>query len=383
MWNPLPTVKKAVTIAYLWQAGARILEVLGAEEQALRWIDRAVKLEPRRTNLHLLATRLCLKRGRLDRAILHWKKAAGEHGRTSLLYWLNRVNQRSRTADRLLKRSYSTGEENRILPAVAKPGPVSGAGNKNVPGPLGLLNKLLIEPETLSLNDVGINLLAMNRPEEALTVFRQVQATTGPDPALFLNTGLALSKLNRHEEALLCYQRAQAGGLNSVELMNNKGYSLHFLGRLEEAITCYELAKEMSPGDGFILANLAGCYQRAGLYRQALSCYENALLCTPDDTTAINNYALCLDEMNRHEEALKLYNRALAIDPLNKTILLNKAACLNKLYRHDESVVICEGILKWSPDCPETWGLLGNLHNEMGKAQEAVKCYSRALGLVH
>ncbi|OAT81346.1 tetratricopeptide repeat protein [Desulfotomaculum copahuensis] len=383
MWNPLPTVRKAVTVAYLWQAGARILEVLGAEEQALRWIDRAVKLEPRRVNLHLQATRLCLKRGRLDRAILHWKKAAGEHSRTSLLYWLNRVNQRSRTGDRLLKKHLALEEENRRLPAPNKSRPVINENKKSFSGPLGLLNKLLVEPETLSLNDVGINLLAMDRPEEALTVFRQVQATTGPDPALYLNTGLALSKLNRHEEALLCYQRAQAGGLNSVELMNNKGYSLHFLGRLEEAITCYEVAKELSPGDASILANLAGCYQRARMYRQALSCYENALICNPDDPTAMNNYALCLDEMNRHEEALKLYNRALSIEPFNQTVLLNKAACLNKLHRYSESLAICEGMLKQSPDCPETWGLLGNLHNEMGRAAEAVKCYSRALGLVH
>lgn len=78
MWNPLPSVRRIATMASLWQTGARILEALGAEEQALRLIDRAMRIEPRRTTLHLHTTRLCLKRGWLDRAVLHWKKAAGE-----------------------------------------------------------------------------------------------------------------------------------------------------------------------------------------------------------------------------------------------------------------------------------------------------------------
>jgi len=381
MWNPLPAVKRSGATVKLWQAGARILEALGAEEQALRFVDRAVKLDPRCTNLHLLATRLCLKRGRLERAILHWKKAVGEHSRTSLLYWINRADGSARSFNRLLKKKY---QEHPFAPESCHFVPDGESGCAGFFRPPGLFGKLLAaQAETPSLTDVGINLLSMNRPEEALIVFRQVQATRGPDAALFFNIGLALSKMGRHEEALLNYQRAQAGGLNNVELMNNKGYSLLHLNRLEEAIACYELARELSPGDGLILTNLAGCYHRAGMYEQAVSCYENALRCRADDATTLNNYALCLDDMGRYEEALGVYERALGIDPENKIVLLNKASTLIKLRRYQQSLATCRRILSREPDCPETWGLLGNLHNEMGEIQEAVKCYSRALGLVH
>ncbi len=374
MWNPLPALKRQSTVAVLWQVGARILEALGADEQALRWIDRAMRLDPRQATLHLHATRLCLKRGRLDRAILHWKKVAGEQGKTSLLYWLNRTNQRAFNASRLIQKTgtYSLEEKEKSPPSPGKQRKNSLARFRDL---------FRRRSDTLPLDEIGVQLLEIGRAEQALALFRQVQLCQGASPELYLNMGLAASKLGRHEEALKYYQRAQAGGLNNVEIMNNKGYSLSHLGRYEEAIACYELAREMCPGDATILTNLASCYQRAQLYQKALSCYENALLCCSSDATTLNNYALCLDETGRHEEALQLYNRALALEPDNRTLMLNKAACLLKLKRYDESMAICDQILARQPGCSETWGMRGNVLNEMGRTSEAVECYNRALGL--
>ncbi|SHI72515.1 tetratricopeptide repeat protein [Desulfofundulus thermosubterraneus] len=378
MWNPLPALKRQSTLAVLWQVGARILEALGADEQALRWIDRAMRLEPRQATLHLHATRLCLKRGRLDRAILHWKKVAGEQGKTSLLYWLKRTNQRAFNASRLIQKTgtYSLEEKEK------NPAPPVKERKNSLPRFLGRFGDIFQRhPDTPPLDEIGVQLLEIGRAEQALAVFRQVQLCQGASPELYLNMGLAASKLGRHEEALEYYQRAQAGGLNNVEIMNNKGYSLSHLGRYEEAIACYELAKEMCPGDAAILSNLASCYHRAQLYQKALSCYENALRCSSNDTTTLNNYALCLDEMGRHGEALQFYDRALAVDPDNQTILLNKAACLVKLKRYDEAIAICDQILARKPGCLETWGMRGNVLNEMGRTSEAVECYNRALSL--
>ncbi|MCS5695865.1 tetratricopeptide repeat protein [Desulfofundulus thermocisternus] len=375
MWNPLLALKRQNTMAVLWHVGARILEALGAEEQALRFIDRAMQLHPGQTMLHLHATRLCLKRGRLDRAILHWKRVAGEQGKTSLLYWLNRSNQLAKTSRLFSQYSFynyhkisKTGiEEKRASPKKLWDQ---------------IENMFLKRNDIPSLYEVGVQLLEMGKAEQALTVLRQVQLSQGASPELYLNMGLAASKLGRHEEAVEYYQRAQAGGLNSVEVMNNKGYSLSHLGRYEEAIACYELAQKMCPGDAAILSNLASCYHRSRLYQKAISCYENALRCGLNDATILNNYALCLDEIGREDEAIQIYDRALADDPENPVILLNKAACLVKLKRYNEAITICKQILANRPGCPETWGMLGNVLNEMGQAAEAVECYNRALGLI-
>lgn len=375
MWNPLPMVSKMTIAAGLWQAGARILEALGAEEQALRWIDRAVRLEPGRPALHLAATRLCLKRGRLDRAVLHWKKAAGEQGKTSLLYWLNRTNRQAFHASRLIQKNGIYGLE------ITPPPVEHNAGSKR-----GLKGKFsdLVQPGNGSppLDEIGVQLLEMGRPEQALALFKQVQICRGSTPELFFNMGLAASKMGRHKEALEYYERAQAGGLNTVEVMNNKGFSLYHLERFEEAITCYELAREMCPGDVSILTNLGSCYQQIRMYARAISCYENALRCSTTDATTYNNYALCLDELGRHEEALQLYEQALALETGNPTCLLNKAACLQKLKRHQEAALLCQELLSRQPECVEAWGLLGNLFNEMGRIAEAVNCYRRGLGLI-
>ncbi|MGB9903997.1 MAG: tetratricopeptide repeat protein [Desulfotomaculales bacterium] len=372
MWKPLLSLKGTNVTVGLWKAGARILEALGAEEQALRLVHRAVKAAPDKGELHLHATRLCLKRGKVDQAILHWRKAAGEQGRTSLLYWLRRSDKRSLNRQRLIR----NGIRQEVF--FAEPFAPAGPERQKASGFFKLFKN---PPGNLSLNDIGIQLLEMGRLEEALLIFRKVLDAEGNSPALCFNLGLTLSKLGRHREALEFYERAQAGGLNSVELLNNKGYSLSYLQQYEEAIACYELAKEMSPGDGIILANLASCYHRLKQYKQALSCYENAARCLSSDPVVYNNYALCLEELGRHEEALRNYDRALELAPGSKNIQLNKAVCLQKMGCLKESMAISEEILRRDPGCAEAWGLKGNLLREMGHVEEAARCYGCALGL--
>lgn len=372
MWNPIPVVNRSTAVASIWRTGARILEALGAEEHALRLIDRAMALAPRRRDLHLQATRLCLKRGRLDRAAVHWKKAAGEQYKAGFMYWLKRTNHHPLYKEHFIQRTaikMDYYQDTETESDIEKYSPLKSPSGK------------CHNPGNINLNDVGINLLQTGKCEEALVIFRQLEVQGNTEPAVFLNIGLALSKLNRHQEALDYYQKVQASGLNSVELYNNKGFSLYHLGRFEEAIACYELAQQMSIRDISVLSNLASCYQRVGLHQQAMSCYQKALCINPDDVTVLNNYALCLDETGSHEEAADMYNKALLLDPENKNVLLNSALCCINLKRYQRSMEIFDQILASDPDCQETWGLRGNLLCELGCHHEAAQCYSKALGL--
>jgi len=299
---------------------ALVLEVLGAEEQALRWVDRSLKWVSEPAQVHLQATRLCLKRGRVDQAIWHWRKAVGEEqSKASLLYWLKRTNYLPDSPAYL----------------------VSFPGKLNSYVPHGRLDSCV----------------------------------------LLFNLSLVLSKTGCHQKALEYYQLLQAEGMNTVELLNNKGYNLYHLGRYEEAVLCYELAREMVSGNGLLLTNLAACYQRLKIYPQAINHYEAALQGAADDPITLNNYACCLVEIGRSEEALELYNRALVVSPGNKTFLLNKAVCLFILQRNKDSMTICDQVLAQEPYCFEAWGLRGNLLNVTGQSKEAAVCYSRALGL--
>ncbi len=359
MWRiPLSSPKRPDAFAFLWHVGARILETLGAEEKALRWLYRAMQHKPEQRMLHLHATRLCLKKGWLDKALIHWKKACGDEGRAGLLYWLKRMNERAFNTARLIEKTgtYGSCDEGDLSPK-------TGGANE------------------LTLTEIGIKLLEANQAEHALALFKEVMDSRGATPELYLNMGLAASKMGRHEEALEYYQRAQAGGLNNAEVMNNKGYSLYHLGRYEEAIACYELAKEMCPGDTTILANLASCYHRARLYAKAISYYEVIIQRYKADATTYNNYALLLEELDKNDEALQLFDKALSLEPHNPLILLNKAACLVKLHRHEEAMAICKKMLQENPALFLAWGLQGNILNELGRAAEAAQCYRHALGL--
>jgi len=171
---------------------ALALEIVGLRDKALEMFNRALKRSPHNRWLHLHASRLCLKKGQVDMAVTHWKKATGPEDIGCLIYWLNK----SKRIPSLYKPKifhYLTPENDKGIPAPAR--------------------KIIPEPAP---RDPGLEML---------------------------ERGLALSKLDKHEEAVAYYERAQEAGLNNLELLNNKGYSLFNLARYDEAQTCYELAR--------------------------------------------------------------------------------------------------------------------------------------------
>ncbi len=180
-----------ITSAVLYRM-ALAIEFFGLRDKALEMLNRMIEESPRNRRLRLHAGRLCLKKGQVDTALTHWKRAAGPEDFGCLIYWLNRSKH---------------------MPALYKPKilqHLAPENDKSIPATAG---KIIPEP--------------MSR-----------------DPGLeMLEKGVALSKLNKHEEAVACYEKAQEAGLNNLELLNNKGHSLFRLARYDEAQTCYELAR--------------------------------------------------------------------------------------------------------------------------------------------
>lgn len=355
MWTIVKKIGSINSSAILLLYYARVLEALGSGNQALGIIERALRLDPDNPMLHLNASRIHLKQGQVDRAVLHWKKATGPENVASFLYWLNQPLKQWR--------------HNQICGRLLEPDDPADKASNSSPN------------HSPSLNDAALVLLEQGYHREALDIFQELRQSCFNDPAILFNTGLTFSLLGQHAEALEQYRKAQALGLNSMELLNNKGYSLFCLGLYEESLACYELARSTSPTDLTVLSNLASCYYMTGRLKEANGCYKSALQVYTNDATLHNNYAVFLEGCERYDEALRYYERALTLNIVEPSIRVNRAGCLAKINRQQEALAIYDSLLKHQPQNSELWGLRGNLLNDMGRTVEAADSYRRALGM--
>ncbi|MBF7083321.1 tetratricopeptide repeat protein [Desulfallas sp. Bu1-1] len=339
---------------------ALAIETLGSENHALNLIKKAMDKFPQNRTLHLHASRLYLKKGQVDSAVIHWKKAVGSENIGSFLYWL----------DNSQKHFLLSGRSNQINEELNGPDKLSGT-----------IRKWPVKQQPL--NDMGLSLLERGYVSEALQVFLKDLQKGKEDPSLLFNIGLSFSKLNRHEEALEYYERAQSMGLNNPGLLNNKGYSLFSMGRFEEALTCYELARGLAPNDYIILNNLAACYLKNNQLDRAENCFNAAVKNNPGDATLENNLAMCLETMGKTREAINHYDKALFMAKnikVKKKILFNKIICLIKLKSYHEALAACDSMPHDDSEF-EIWGMRAELLNELGRIEEAAESYRKAMGL--
>jgi len=79
---------------------AIIFEKLGYLSYSLGMLQRAITIAPNKPKLYLLASRLYLKKGQLDKAMMCWEKAVGQENLGVFLYWLNSLRKKSYTEQR-------------------------------------------------------------------------------------------------------------------------------------------------------------------------------------------------------------------------------------------------------------------------------------------
>ncbi len=125
-----------------------------------------------------------------------------------------------------------------------------------------------------------------------------------------------------------------------------------------------------------MLAELAG---RIGRYRDAESLLRRALELAPGFLPARSNLATVLHRQNRTVEALAELDLLLAADPENPTHANLKAAAVAKVGDYDEAIGLYEAVLAKVADQPKIWMSYGHVLKTVGRQDEAVAAYRRAL----
>lgn len=128
-----------------------------------------------------------------------------------------------------------------------------------------------------------------------------------------------------------------------------------------------------------MLAELAG---RIGRYKDAESLLRRAIELSPAFTAARANLALVLYRLNRPAEAIEQLERVVAEDPDNPGHANLEAAARGRIGDFDEAIRLYDRVLHDAPDQPRVWMSYGHMLKTVGRQQDGVDAYRRAIALM-
>jgi tetratricopeptide (TPR) repeat protein len=135
------------------------------------------------------------------------------------------------------------------------------------------------------------------------------------------------------------------------------------------------------PFDVRAMRMLAELAARIGRMKDAEALLRRALELAPSFSAARANLALVLGRTGRPAEAMEVLEPLFEVEPDTVSHLNLKAATLGRLGDFDEAIHIYEAVLAKTPRQPMVWVSYGHMLKTVGKLQEGVAAYRKAIEL--
>jgi len=128
----------------------------------------------------------------------------------------------------------------------------------------------------------------------------------------------------------------------------------------------------------YMLADVAARHARLGDAEALLKrCVELA----PSYRLARHNYAVVLMRQDKPADALREAERLLAEEPANSAFHNLRAAVLLRLAEYEEAAKVYEHVLGEHPEQPRVWASLGHVLRTIGRREQCVAAYRKAIAL--
>lgn len=223
------------------------------------------------------------------------------------------------------------------------------------------------------LHLLGLAYLQQGKYEPALDLLRRAKEVSPNDLQIGDHLAIALAHLGRQEEALRIYQDTIARTGPSAVRLTNMGAILRMLGKPDKAEQCYQNAVALDPQNAATHFNLANTIRDNGRYAEAVACYKKALAVNPRYGDAGQNLGILLKRTGRLGEAEVWLTKALTLDPDNPDVLNNLASVQNAQGRIDEAEASYRRALAIKPDYEDAFGnLLFALNYHPDKSGEEI-----------
>jgi len=214
--------------------------------------------------------------------------------------------------------------------------------------------------------------------------------------------GDALMEAGRYEEAVTFYW--QAFELNPEWPILDLQEALRQAGRSSDEIidmllVAYDRILTQQPGNAKIWFQRAVLLQDGKRYEEALEGYSCVLTIDPINFSAWYNRAQVLKTLKRYNEAVEGFDRAnetrlqkIPGSRQDDRSLREKAHCLLLSERYEEAIITCDqtielisgspGLITLPPDFWELWFWRSQALFELGRNEDAITSYDRAIALL-
>ena len=206
--------------------------------------------------------------------------------------------------------------------------------------------------------NVGTELQAEGRLDEAVEQYRQVLALTPDDALAHSNLGTALAAQGRLDEAVGHYERALALAPGDADAHSNLGNALLSLGRSDEGVASLRRALDVDPGSAEAHAALGIALHDGGDLDDAIVHLRRAIDLGVVTAELHNRLGIALGSAGRLDEAAAEFRRAVDREPGHLDAHANLGTALQMQGRLDEAVARFRTALAIAPDHPELQGRL-------------------------
>jgi len=263
------------------------------------------------------------------------------------------------------------------------------------------------------LKHYGFEYLAKKEYEKALILLNKSHDVDPDADGALKSKARVLNKLGKHEEAIGIIDGViQNEGKHSgaAGILGVKGESLHQLGRHEEALRSFDEALKLDTRNPGLLIGKSNTLSQMGYFNEALSLLRD-IYDVENNLDAMDAMANVLIRLEKSDEAIKmldrfmskfdydsrgydskgrllfelgdfkgaidLFDKALSLNPGNLKILTKKAEALGELKKYKEALLLVDKFA--TEEIPEAWNYKGWLLKKMGRKQDAIKAYEKAL----
>lgn len=201
--------------------------------------------------------------------------------------------------------------------------------------------------------NLGTELQAEGRLDEAVEQYRRVLALTPDDALAHSNLGTALAAQGRLDEAVDHYERALALAPGDADAHSNLGNALLSLGRAGEGVASLRRALDLDPGSAEAHAALGIALHDGGETDDAIVHLRRAIDLGVVTAELHNRLGIALGSAGRLDEAAAEFVRAIDLEPGHVDAHANLGTARQMQGRLDEAVAQFRAALRVAPDHPD------------------------------
>ncbi|MGH6968685.1 MAG: tetratricopeptide repeat protein [Stellaceae bacterium] len=223
-----------------------------------------------------------------------------------------------------------------------------------------------------------------DRPDDALTLYRQVPSASPYSWVARMRVALTLDSLSQTDQAIKLLETLAAEQPKRAAPLVELGDILRSHSRFADAIGAYNRALARTPkptGDDWRLFYSRGvCFERTGQWPRAEADLQRALKLRPEQPLVLNYLGYTwIDKGEKLSEAVKMIQRAVALRPNDGYIVDSLGWAYFRLGEYARATATLEHAIELVPEDPTINDHLGDAYWRTGRELEARYQWQRAL----